>query len=210
MMTLLVFFHWMWSLTVLPERTIFRTGSSCMNFLFVRNHNLSHSQVCEKTLGWIVKLFAGVASCLQWGFPTLKNNFWGKLSIWCGWWWELFMCCGANVIPWWGENSQLMIQQLGFGQSELQYSFQIWVVTFRAYGPTVGENVGVSCLLTFFFFFLISGKGVGGICTSTISNPMWLWLGHQSFWPRDIFVYPSTLLKPQRWRGKCLFINVRH
>lgn len=109
MMTLLVYFHWMWSLTVLPKRTIFRTGSSCMNFLFVRNHSLSHSQVCEKSWGWIVKLFAGVASCLQWGFTTLTNNFWGKLSIWCGWWWELFMCCGASVIPWWGENSQLMI-----------------------------------------------------------------------------------------------------
>lgn len=160
MMTLLVHFHWMWLLTVLPKRTIFRSGSACMNFLFVRNHNLSHSQVCEKTWGWIVKLFAGVASCLQWGFTTLKNNFWGKLSIWCGWWRELFMCCGASVIPWWGENSQLMVQQLGFGQSELQYSFQIWVVTFRTYGPTVGEDAGVACC---FFFFKVERVWVGSV-----------------------------------------------
>lgn len=83
-----------------------RVWVSC---LYTSYHNLSLSQVCER-----LEVELGKAVCRCSLLPSmwvtgLKNNFWGKLSVWCGWRRELFMYCGVSVIPPWEENSQLMI-----------------------------------------------------------------------------------------------------
>lgn len=113
------------------------------------------------------------------------------------------MYCGVSVIPWWEEISQLMILHLGLGQSELQDSFQTWGVVFGAYVcPCRGGCWG-------FCVFFNSKKSVSKICTST-TNPMCLGYALNLPGEETPFPPPPTLLKLQRWGGRCPFVNVRH